>query len=187
MSQSGPSHEELENYYKNSRSYFDELAKHYYETDRAYYDKYIAPFYGPFSGIVPGNKAAASRITILAAAILIAVIGAAAAFFLAVETENPKEQKKIEDVEERIPKSKEDKKVTKDPDSNKKKTLSDYEKGIEFYNLEDYSGAERYFRRVPKSDKNYEDAQEKLEEIKELRNTGKDKRYVKPSPIERKQ
>jgi tetratricopeptide (TPR) repeat protein len=186
MSQSGPSHEELENYYKNSRPYFDELAKHYYETDRAYYNKYIAPFYGPFSGIVPGKNAAASKISVLVAAILVAVIGAAVAFFLAVETDNPKEQKQIEDVKDKSKKNTDENGKSRDTDSNKRKKLSDYERGIEYYNLEDYSGAERYFRRVPKSDENYDDAQEKLEEIKEIRKTIKDNRYVKPSPIERK-
>jgi len=185
MPQSGPSHEELENYYKNSRSYFDELAKHYYETDRAYYNKCIAPFYGPFSGLVPGKKAA-SRITVLSAMILVAVIGAAVAFFVALETDSSKEQKQIENADEKIQGNEFEKINANDTVSGKRKTLSNYEKGIEYYNLEDYSGAERYFRRVPKSDENYDDAQEKLEEIKEIKKTIKDNRYVKPSPIERK-
>ena len=187
MSQSGPSREELENYYKNSRSYFDELAKHYYETDRPYYDKYIAPFYGPFAGIVPGKKGAAAKLSLVSASILVALMGAGIAFFIALERENVPEQKSIENSEEKIPASKEDKTISKDSVSSKRKTMSYYEKGLEYYKLEDYSGAERYFKRVPASDENYDDAQEKLEEIKELKKSGKDRRYIKPSPVERKQ
>jgi hypothetical protein len=42
---SGPSKQELEMYWKDSRQYFDELARYYKESDKAYYDEYIAPFY----------------------------------------------------------------------------------------------------------------------------------------------
>lgn len=44
--QSGPSKEELENYWKTSRAYFDELAEHYKTADPEYYEKFIVPFYG---------------------------------------------------------------------------------------------------------------------------------------------
>ena len=185
MSQSGPSREELENYFKNSRAYFDELAKHYYETDREYYDKNIAPFYSPFGSIAPGKSA--SRLILLIAVLLVAVAGAAVAFFLSMDPGNDssEEQKRIEDVKEKIQKDVDNKKISKDTTSFRRKTLSNYEKGLESYKLEDYTGAERYFKRVPESDENYNDAQEKLEEIKELKKTGKDNRYIRPSPKER--
>jgi hypothetical protein len=37
--------EELEEYYKNSRQYFDNLAKYYLEMDKDYYNEFIAPIY----------------------------------------------------------------------------------------------------------------------------------------------
>jgi tetratricopeptide (TPR) repeat protein len=188
MSESGPSKEELENYFKNSRAYFDELAKHYYETDREYYNKFIAPFYSPFMRIAPGGSSSAgTRIIFLVAAVLIAGIAAAVAFFISVEsdTDLPKDKQRIEDVKEKEQRDTEEKKITKDTVTNKRKTLSDYEKGVEFYKLGDYTGAERYLKRVPESDKNYDDAQEKLNEIKELQKSDKNRRYVKPSPMKR--
>lgn len=41
----GPSKEQIESFYKTSRKYFDELARHYYEKDRDFYNKYFAPYY----------------------------------------------------------------------------------------------------------------------------------------------
>ena len=37
--------EELEEYYRNSRQYFDNLAKYYIEMDKKYYDEFIVPIY----------------------------------------------------------------------------------------------------------------------------------------------
>jgi hypothetical protein len=37
--------EELEEYYRNSRQYFDNLAKYYLEIDKEYYNEFIAPIY----------------------------------------------------------------------------------------------------------------------------------------------
>ncbi len=188
MPQSGPSREELENYFKNSRPYFDELAKHYYETDRQYYNKYIAPFYGPFAGIAPGKKGAGARITVLVASILVAVIGAGVAFFVAMETgsDEPGRKREIEDVREKPKKSSDKESIIKDTVSSKLKELSDYERGVEYYESEDYDNAERYLKRVPVSDENYGDAQQKLIEIKVLKTSGEYKRYIKPAPLRRK-
>jgi tetratricopeptide (TPR) repeat protein len=187
MPQSGPSKEELENYFKNSRAYFDELAKHYYETDREYYDKFIAPFYSPFMRVSAGSKSSAPRAVFMAAILLAVGIAGAVAFFLTAEndSDNTQDEKRIEDVKEKNQRDADEKKIIKDTVSSKRKTLTDYEKGVEFYKLGDYTGAERYFKRVPESDKNYDNAQEKLKEIQELDKTNKDRRYVKPSPIER--
>lgn len=188
MPQSGPSREELENYFKNSRSYFDELAKHYYETDREYYNNYIAPFYSPFAGLVPSRKSAAPRVIVLLAMVMVAVIGAAVAFFLAVETESegPKEEKKVEDVRSKPQGDTEKKSSSKDTASARLKNMSDYERGIEYYEAGDYENAERYLKKVPVTDKNYGDAQQKIVEMKVEKMTGKYKRYIKPAPLERK-
>lgn len=43
--EAGPSKEQIESYFRTSRKYFDELAKHYYEKDREFYNKYFAPYY----------------------------------------------------------------------------------------------------------------------------------------------
>lgn len=187
MPQSGPSKEELENYYKNSRAYFDELAKHYYETDREYYDEYIAPFYSPFMRVSAGSKSSAPKLIFLMAVMLVVGIAGAVAFFLNVENDSDttEDEKRIEDVKEKNQRDADEKKIIKDTAQSRRKTLTDYEKGVEFYKLGDYSGAERYFKRVPESDKNYDDAQEKLKEIQELEKTNKDRRYVKPKPMER--
>lgn len=37
--------EELKEYYRNSRQYFDNLAKYYLEMDKEYYKEFIAPIY----------------------------------------------------------------------------------------------------------------------------------------------
>ena len=85
----GPSKEELENYFKNSRQYFDELAKYYLESDREYYDKYIAPFYNnPFRR--SGTQGSGGSMLILAIAMFL-VIAAGAAVFLLVSTKSDKE------------------------------------------------------------------------------------------------
>lgn len=188
MPQSGPSREELENYFKNSRPYFDELAKHYYETDRGYYNKYIAPFYGPFAGLVPSRKSAGPRIIALLALIMVAVAGAAVAFFLALESERETldEQKKMEEVRDRPEEKTEKKSSAKDTSSARLKSMSDYEKGIEYYESGDYENAERFLKKVPVTDENYGDAQQKIVEMKVEKMTGKYKRYIKPAPMERK-
>ncbi len=120
MAQSGPSREELENYYKNSRQYFDELAKHYYETDREYYDKFIAPFYSPFASITTSSSSTKARPAILIIAILIAMLSAGIAFLL-VNFEKESDEKEIKKIEEtRDPVKKETPPVEKKSPSEKK-------------------------------------------------------------------
>ncbi len=54
--ESGLSKEQIDELYKTSRKYFDELAKYYYEKDRDYYNKYFAPYYSKYRTI-PNLKA----------------------------------------------------------------------------------------------------------------------------------
>jgi cytoskeletal protein RodZ len=106
---SGPSKEELEMYWKTSRSYFDELAKYYKNSDPAYYNKFIAPYYSnPF--IASGNRksSGSSAISIIAAVVVLFIGIAAAAIFYFVAAENepvektPKIEKKAgEEIEKR--------------------------------------------------------------------------------------
>jgi len=190
MAELGPSKEELENYYKNSRQYFDELARHYYATDRQYYDKYIAPFYSPFARITPGTASSRARPVIFSVAILIAVLIAGIAFFLlSVEQESEdKEKKSVEESRESVKKEITGQKKSTDTLSSRKYQI-EYEKGLVYFNEKDYVNAERCFRRIPKSDKNYENAQKMLKAIKELKKEETDKktdsRSPRPQPRER--
>ncbi len=101
----GPSKEELENYWKTSRSYFDELAQHYKIEDPDYYDKFIAPFYSSPFAAVTGTGKRSSPIAVISAAIAVLLVGviSAVVIFLASgdsiepeEKSTPEPEKKIE-------------------------------------------------------------------------------------------
>ena len=100
----GPSKEQIDQFYKTSRKYFDELAKQYYEKDREFYNKYFAPYYSnPL--LAARKKSSAGRVVVLVSLISFLVITAAIGFvFLMIESsENKKEQdimKYIEGVKE---------------------------------------------------------------------------------------
>ncbi len=73
----GPSKEQIDNYYRTSRKYFDELARQYYEKDRDFYNKYFAPYYSnPFlAGSKKGGSIKARLIFVIAGSLLaIAII-----------------------------------------------------------------------------------------------------------------
>lgn len=96
---SGPSKEELEMYWKTSRSYFDELAKYYKNSDPAYYNQYIAPFYSnPFIASGGKKSTGSSAITVITAVVVlfIGIAAAAVFYFLAAENEPPERTPKIE-------------------------------------------------------------------------------------------
>jgi hypothetical protein len=192
MPKSGPSREELENYFKNSRPYFDELAKHYYEADREYYDKYIAPFYSSFSAFTSGSKTGKRTTASLAIAALLVALAAGFAVFLIADRPDDVNYEQIKKTEEQGS-DKYNREKPSDTVFTKEGRQSDYEKGLQFFNQEDYDGAERCFRRVRKDDSNYNNAQEKLREIREIKNKrfehgdadNERDRYEKPKPVER--
>ena len=185
----GPSKEELEYYFKNSRQYFDELAKQFYDTDREYYDEYIAPFYNPIIGASRSGKLPL-RIFLLASIAAI-IFGIAVATFFLMTQEEPTQKESPATKQE--PKNKSETKPGTKSDSlfntivdttiENLQNVSDYHKGLIYYNLNDYSKAGDYFKKVPADDINYKDAMKKLDEIKSM-NTG-DRRYVKPRALER--
>ncbi len=85
----GPSKQELEMYWKNSRQYFDELAKHYQAADPEYYRLNIKPFYdNPFSstynaaGQSKSTGGGAKFVLVAIAFAVLAILGAAAFFFI---------------------------------------------------------------------------------------------------------
>jgi hypothetical protein len=95
----GPSKEDLQMYWQNSRQYFDELANHYRQADPEYYRTYIQPFYNnPFAN-VPSSKRSGSggaKLAIVAVALMILIAGAGAVFFLVLRSESLTENDKIE-------------------------------------------------------------------------------------------
>lgn len=174
---SGPSKAELKMYWENSRQYFDELAAHYREHDPEYYDEFIAPFYNNplYSVGTPRPQGSSSRpaaLVFLATAILIA--GGVAAFVLFLSTQEGDEK-----IKEPV------KKVESNKDTTYKQFITDYDRAMGYYDDGDWENAEKYFRRVKRSDKNYPDAQEKLREIADKKQPGKEKDRTRPRPIER--
>ena len=134
MSADGPSKEELEYYFKNSRNYFDELAKHFYETDRDYYDKNIAPFYSsPFGGSPHRTNSAGGRsaVFVVAGAVVALLIGGIALFLNLEQPDdaNYKQKKEIESTQEKA-RSKPDEQIEAPDTKTKSDKLSNYEKGL---------------------------------------------------------
>jgi len=165
MESGRPSREQLENYFKNSRKYFDDIAKHYQEVDREYYEKYIVPFYNsPFGAVGSGNTKKAAPVLVLAGALLVAGIGAAVLFLTMDSTQDSKVVQ-----EETIP-------AERESDFDYK---TNYEKGLYFYKRKEYKSAEKYFRRVEESDSDFKRAQKYLEKIKMIdrKNNMDDKGY----------
>src|SRR5690349_21552832 len=95
---SGPSKQELEMYWQNSRQYFDELAAHYKQNDPQYYKEYIEPFCtNPFRGSSQTTKSSGSSakpvlVVILAVMILFVGIGAVAVYFFMSKDPGKKQQ-----------------------------------------------------------------------------------------------
>jgi tetratricopeptide (TPR) repeat protein len=178
----GPSKEDLENYWKNSRPYFDEIAKFYFESDRQYYDEFIAPFYNnPFRRSGVQSSGGGAKIAVFA--VMILVLGAAIGVFLLVNEQSDNDKKVNKEETQRT--------YQKQADATDSVSVKDaneyYEKGISYFNNEDYDNAEKYFKLVPRKDKNYPDAVRKLKKIAEMKieKENKDERRVKSKPLQR--
>lgn len=71
--ESGPSKEQIDNFYRTSRKYFDELARHYYEKDKDFYIKYFAPYYtNPLYSSSKGIPNLKARLILMVFLVLIA-------------------------------------------------------------------------------------------------------------------
>ena len=159
--QSGPSKEELKEYWKNSRQYFDELAKTYLQSDPEYYEEYIAPFYrSPLYGMGGGKRRGGSLAVV--SAIFFLAIGAGAAFFI---FQNQREKDSNSGTEKTEPV----KKSNAVNDTAETSGKFDYEKGLKYFDDGDYDNAEKYLRKVKGTDENYSDARKKLNEIKMIK------------------
>ena len=94
---SGPSKEQLENLFKTSRKYFDELAKEYYAKDRDFYNKNFAPFYSnPF---VASKKGGRPVILVVAISLAVLIAGASGLIFMLVD-ENKSDKMPVRQTEE---------------------------------------------------------------------------------------
>lgn len=179
--QEGPSKEELQNYWNNSRQYFDELAKSYRESDPEYYNKFIAPFYNsPFqTRSSTGSNSGAAKL--LVALVLFGVIaaGGIAVFVLMLGQSKDKSKNNPEKrVITETPKA-DSVNVTALGDSLKFVTNSaDYNVALTYFHAKDYDNAEKYFKMVPKTDKNYRSSQKYLKEIEIIRGI-----EVEPTPV----
>jgi len=192
---SGPSKQELEMYWNNSRQYFDELAKHYQETDPEYYKKHILPFYNnPFQSTnTVQNKRSGSRAAVLFVAIaMFAVIGVGAAvmFFVLSESSTDFVEEQTKKVEESIigEDLKEFETIKKDPKDNSKEQEENNidqedEEGLSSEDHfivgskkiaeKDYDKAEYHLKKVKKGTQYYEQSQELLKNMKYLRRFAK--------------
>ncbi|HJY62739.1 MAG TPA: hypothetical protein VJ455_01180 [Ignavibacteria bacterium] len=161
---SGPSKEELENYWKTSRQYFDELARHYQTADPEYYRKFIAPFYiNPLYSVSSGKSSSGGvRAVLVSVFTFIAILTAGIAIFFVVKNEpentDYKEIKK-NTTEETKPTQKEDMGFPDD----------DFILGSKYIAEKDYDKAEEHLKKIKPGSKNYEQAQQLLESIKYLR------------------
>jgi hypothetical protein len=105
---SGPSKEELKNYWETSRQYFDELARHYKTADPDYYEEYIAPFYRNPLTSIQARKGSSSPVVSVIAVIALLIMGlvvGAVFFLLNTQSDNetieekPKIEKKVDSEE----------------------------------------------------------------------------------------
>ena len=181
----GPSKEDLEQYWQNSRQYFDELARHYQTADPEYYRKFIKPFYdNPFRSTytAPGQtKYSGGGARFLVLMIAVAVMGIAGAgvyFFLSAGDPISKKLEQFTEPDEKMTqrelKAPENKKV--DPVEPKEETpaeeLSDddlFILGAKHISEKKYDEAVFELRKIKPGSKRYKEAQQLIESVKYLK------------------
>lgn len=179
---SGPSKEELEMYWQNSRQYFDELAKHYQQADPEFYRKNIKPYYdNPFrtAGNINGSKSGSKAAVVAALLVfLIAVAAAGIFFFLSFSDSTIEKTEKIIDRE--LKQNSNSENETTIPEETTEETepgeLSDednYIIGAKYISEKKYDKAAFHLNRIKKGSKRYKEAQQLLESIKYLKKYNK--------------
>jgi hypothetical protein len=162
----GPSKEELENYWKTSRAYFDELAKYYQTADPEYYKKYISPFYSNPLNAVSSSRSAGQGIRSIVLSVIgiavIAIAGAGIFYFSQSEKDTPSDKKILNKQEGETPTVPENNEETGFPDD-------DFIIASKYIAEKDYDKAEEHLRNIKPGSKNYKEAQQLLESIKFLR------------------
>lgn len=177
----GPSKEELDNYWKNSRQYFDELAKTYKESDPEYYNKFIAPYYSnPFRSVSSSSsgKGKSAIVIVFVAVFLLLIVGGAAALLIFISNDATKNKERIPVSDTTTISHRYDTTIT-----NIEELDSDYFKGLKYLSQKDYDKAEEHLRKVGKNDKNYKDAQQVLKSIQFLKQSDQNKRSKPIQPI----
>src|SRR4030095_8231445 len=177
---SGPSKQELEMYWRDSRQYFDELARYYKESDKAYYDEYIAPFYSnPLYNISgsSGKKSGGVKLLIVLVVFFFLIAGGGAVLFFIIseyssnDTDPVFKEKKTESVnkEESITKENE-----KEPGDDSSLSSDDhFIIGSKKIGEKDYDKAEYHLKKVKPGTQYYEQAKQLLDNMKYLRKYNK--------------
>ncbi len=166
----GPSKEELENYWQNSRQYFDELAKYYQQADPAYYKKYILPYYNnPFkvSGSTSGGKAG----FIIIAVVIMLISLLSAVVFLLLSSSQDEETNITEDRAVTYETSQTDSTALREVVTDAPDTSIHFKRGSDFFRMKKYKLAERFLKNVPESDPQYDEARRMLKIIEEKSKT----------------
>lgn len=171
----GPSKEELANYFKHNRKYFDELAENYRKTDPDYYNKYIAPFYhNQFSS--PVGKRGAPRFVLAISGAMFALV--MAIVIVVTITQNAHNKKTMEVIEKLGNRETEDVKIDENDLFNQTdlskmmdtmeaaKDLANFNEGVFFYKLQDFENARKYLEEVTEKSPKYPEAEKLLKEIK---------------------
>jgi len=188
----GPSKQDLEMYWQNSRQYFDELARHYQTADPEYYREFIKPFYdNPFrsaSSGQAGKSGSGGKIMVLAVFVLVFIGLLSAGLFLYLGNSDSIKEK-VEELtsdknvtEQKTTKEKkitrEETGVTEEPLATDKTTDENTEElsgednyiiGAKYIGEKKYDKAAWHLKQIKKGDKRYKEAQQLLESIKYLK------------------
>lgn len=184
----GPSKEDLELYWQNSRQYFDELARHYQTADPEYYRKYIKPYYdNPFRSAytAPGQtKSTGGGAKFLVLMIAVAVLGIAGAGVFFLVSQGDSVSKKIEqfsgndeETTKRELKGKDSEKqegttlVEPEEEPSMEKLSDDdlYIRGAKYISEKKYDEAVFELRKIKPGSKRYKEAQQLIESVKYLK------------------
>lgn len=186
MSTAGkPSREQFEEYYKNSRKYFDEMAEHYKKSDPEYYNSVIAPIIRSHGHTDDGGARKANVSIILTAFLALMVLGIAMlVFFILTPQEreiNPVDMKLKEIEQDRntntrspLRETNPDKPDDQTDESTEVNDMTTLEKGIFYYDQGAYNKAKEYFSQVKQGDPDYESAQKYLKQIEGMSDDEKD-------------
>jgi hypothetical protein len=183
---SGPSKQELEMYWQNSRQYFDELAAHYKQADPRYYKEYIEPFYtNPFANVHAQrqNSSSSAKPILIIVAFLVFAFGGLAAFGIIYFTSQQPDSKEIEklfestdkqEIKPKEEKSQQEKAIEEDnSDPSELSPEDNFIIGSKYLGEKKYDKAEYHLRKVKPGEKYYKESQQLLESMKYLRQYNK--------------
>jgi len=169
-----PSREELENYFKNNRKYFDELAKNYKITDPDYYKKNIEPFYSGFGDLQKGRNTKPNRLFAITGLAMVMALG----IFFLIFSMKQKSLIKQEITPEEIEILKNEVSTKLDTVNqkileteklldtmNKVKKNYDFNHGKFLFKVRKFEEAEKFLKKVPKDHPEYQQVEYMLLEI----------------------